>query len=126
MIRRGVLREPYYFNLLLGSLGTLSATPFHPATLARSLPAGAIWAAAGIGWFQFWVNAMAITMGGHVRVGLEDNIYFDTKKRVLATNAGLIERPVKLARAAEREVCTPAETRAIIGLPPAPQHLTGP
>jgi 3-keto-5-aminohexanoate cleavage enzyme len=118
LIKKNVLREPYYFNLLLGSLGTLSATPFHLATLVESLPAGATWAATGIGRFQFHVNAMAVAMGGHVRVGLEDSVYFDAGKQQLATNLGLVERLVRLAHAAEREICTPVEARELIGLPP--------
>jgi 3-keto-5-aminohexanoate cleavage enzyme len=55
-------------------------------------------------------------MGGHVRVGLEDNLYLDVRKTRPATNPGLVERIVALAGAAEREVATPAEARAIIGL----------
>jgi 3-keto-5-aminohexanoate cleavage enzyme len=116
LIDRGLLRPPFYFNLLLGSLGTLSATPFHLAALAMSLPEGAPWGAAGIGRFQFPVNAMAVTMGGHVRVGLEDNLYLDTAKERPASNLELVERIVALARAAEREIATPAQARAIIGL----------
>lgn len=117
LIERKILREPFYFNLLLGSLGTLSATPFHLAMLVMSLPTGATWAGAGIGRFQFFVNSMAITMGGHVRVGLEDNLYYDTGKERPASNAGLIQRLSRLARAAEREIATPDEARRIIGLP---------
>jgi len=66
----------------------------------------------------FFVNSMAITMGGNVRVGPEDNIYFDTKKERLATNLLLVERVVDLARAAGHEIGSPAEARGIIGLPP--------
>ncbi len=123
LIDRGVLAEPFYFNLLLGSLGTLSATPFHLAMLVNSLPADSTWAGAGIGGFQFGVNAMAVTMGGHVRIGLEDNLYMDREKRRLATNAGLVERIARLARAADRELATPEEARAIIGLPALKQTL---
>jgi 3-keto-5-aminohexanoate cleavage enzyme len=118
LIRHGILRPPFYANLLLGSLGTLSASPFNLATLAASLPEGTTWAAAGIGRYEFWVNAMAITMGGHVRVGLEDNLFMDTEKTVPATNVSLVERLVRLAQAAGREVASPAEVRALIGLPP--------
>jgi 3-keto-5-aminohexanoate cleavage enzyme len=118
LIGRKILREPFYFNLILGSLGTLSATPFHLSTLVMSLPPNATWAAAGIGRFQFYVNSMAITMGGHVRVGLEDNLYMDTQKQKPATNLMLVERLVKLAGSLEREICSPNEARNIIGLPP--------
>jgi uncharacterized protein (DUF849 family) len=117
LIARGVLKPPFYVNLLLGSLGTLAATPFHLATLVMSLPPGATWAAAGIGRFQFDVNAMAITMGGHVRVGLEDNLWMDAAKERPATNVALVGRLVRLADAAERPVATPDEARSLIGLP---------
>lgn len=122
LISRGILREPFYVNILLGSLGTLSASAFNLALLARSVPAGATWSAAGIGRFQFWVNAMAVTMGGHVRVGLEDNLYLDEAKRRLATNAALVERVVALGRAVGREPATPDEARALIGLAPRAQR----
>lgn len=117
LIERGVLREPFYFNLLLGSLGTVSATPLNLASMVASLPAGATWAAAGIGRFQFPMNSLSVTMGGHVRIGLEDNLYEDTGKQRLATNCGLVERIARLALAAERVPATPSEARAIIGLP---------
>lgn len=118
LIDKQVLRKPFYFNLLLGSLGTLSATPFNLATLTRALPTPSTWAATGIGRFQFNVNALSIAMGGHVRVGLEDAIYLDANKERLATNPSLVERLVKIAHAVEREVATPSEARAMIGLQP--------
>jgi uncharacterized protein (DUF849 family) len=62
------------------------------------------------------MNSLGITMGGHVRVGLEDNLFFDEAKQKPATNHGLIERVAKLARAAEREPATPSEARGMIGL----------
>ncbi len=117
LIGRQVLIAPLYFNLFLGSLGTLSATPFNLATMIQSLPDDASWGAAGIGRFQFFVNSMAITMGGHVRVGLEDNLYMDTEKNIPATNPALVERIVRLAEAAGREIATPADARRLIGLP---------
>jgi uncharacterized protein (DUF849 family) len=118
LIRREILRPPFYFNLLLGSLGMLSATPFHLATCVMSLPPQTIWAGAGIGRFQFDVNALAIVSGGHVRVGLEDNLYHDTQKTRLADNPALVERLATLAHAAGRPIATPAEARQMIGLPP--------
>lgn len=119
LVERGVLRPPFYANLLLGSLGTLSASHFHLAVLVQSLPSGWTWAGAGIGRFQFTVNAMAVTVGGHVRVGLEDNLWLDAAKTMPASNASLIERLVRLAGAAERPIATPAQARALIGLPVA-------
>ncbi len=116
LIERGVLdgTRPY-FNILLGSLGTLSATPLNLALAVQALPAGAVWAAAGIGRYQFAMNALAVTMGGHVRVGLEDNLFLGVQERP-ATNTALVERIVALGRAFEREPATPAETRAAFGI----------
>ncbi len=117
LIDRGILKPPYYANILLGSLGTLAATPQNLTTMVRALPEKTTWSAAGIGRFQFYVNGMAITMGGHVRVGLEDNLWYDNARTRAATNAGLIDRLVKLAHCVGREIATPVEARAIIGLP---------
>jgi 3-keto-5-aminohexanoate cleavage enzyme len=116
LIGRKILREPFYFNLLLGSLGTLAATPFNLSALVTHLPPNSTWAAAGIGKFQFYVNSLAIVMGGHVRVGLEDNIFMDDKKTKPATNLMLVERLVKLAGIVEREICNPHEARSMIGI----------
>src|SRR5262249_41293341 len=72
----GLLGDPVYANILLGSLGTSAATPLNLALMVERLPAGATWAATGVGRFQALVNRWAIAMGGHVRVGLEDNIWW--------------------------------------------------
>ena len=119
LIQKQILGPPYYANLLLGSLGTLAASPENLCTLIRALPPGTTWSVAGIGRFQFAMNSLAVVMGGHVRVGLEDAIYEDWETKRLATNAGLIDRVVRLARAAGRRIATPEETRQLIGLAPA-------
>lgn len=123
LIRKGFLREPLYYNLLLGSLGTTSATPLNLAMMVNALPEGATWAATGIGRFQFKVNTLAIAMGGHVRVGLEDALYMDPGKRQLATNVQLVERLVGVGQAMGREPATPAEARQLIGLPKMLQEV---
>lgn len=117
LVDHDILKPPFYCNLLLGSLGTLSATAFNLAMMVRSLPKGVTWAAAGIGRFQFSVNTMAITMGGHVRVGLEDNLWYDDKRTRLATNPDLIDRLVKVSEACGRPIASPDEARQMIGIP---------
>ncbi len=117
LLRKGILHRPLYANLLLGSRGSMGATPDNLCTLIRALPEGTTWAATGIGRFGFFVNSLAVTMGGHVRVGLEDALYYDWQTHRVATNVGLIDRVVRLAEAAGREIATAAETRRIIGLP---------
>ena len=117
LLDRQILRPPCYVNILLGSRGTLAATPMNLATMVQAVPQGAVWAATGIGRFQFPINALAVTMGGHVRVGLEDSLYMDAGKRRLASNTSLVGRIAGLARAAERGVASPDEARRLIGLP---------
>jgi 3-keto-5-aminohexanoate cleavage enzyme len=116
VLEREILGPPVYVNILLGSLGTLAASAFNLAATVRALPDEATWSAAGIGRFQLDVNALAMAMGGHVRVGLEDNVWLDRDRTVPATNEALVSRVVDLARILEREPATPNEARATIGL----------
>jgi uncharacterized protein (DUF849 family) len=113
---RGLLGDPVYVNLLLGSLGTIAATPLNLALMVERLPAGATWAAAGIGRFQRRVANWAIASGGHVRIGLEDNIWFDDDRTDLATNPRLVERVVRIARAMGREPATTEQVRDRLGM----------
>ena len=117
LLERDVLRPPVYVNVLLGSLGTLAATPANLVTVVNALPVGSVWSGAGIGRFQFGVNGLAIAMGGHVRVGLEDALWLDGAKTRPATNKLLVERVATIGTALERRCATPDEARALIGLP---------
>ncbi|MEN6301709.1 MAG: 3-keto-5-aminohexanoate cleavage protein [Armatimonadia bacterium] len=117
LVRKGLLEEPLYVNILLGNLGTCPAGGCDLAWMVNSLPEGTIWSAAGIGRYQLPVNAMALAMGGNIRVGLEDNIHYDWQDRSLATNCGLIERMVRVGAELGRRPATPDEAREIIGLP---------
>jgi 3-keto-5-aminohexanoate cleavage enzyme len=114
--RKGILSPPHWFNLLLGSLGTMPARVRDLDFLLEMLPAGCRWAAAGIGRYQLPVNLLAIRRGGHVRVGLEDNIHFDNERRVLATNEMLVGRLAEFGADIGRLPATPAEARRIIGI----------
>ena len=116
LMKKGILQPPFYFNLLLGSLYSAPGTLFDLACMVKALPEGTLWAAAGIGKFQLKMNFGAILMGGHVRVGLEDNIYYDNDKTELAGNPMLIKRIVNFAKEVGREIADPKETRAMLGL----------
>jgi uncharacterized protein (DUF849 family) len=116
LIGRGVLKPPFVFNLLLGSLGTLAATPSNLALLVERLPAGSYWSAAGIGRFQFPMNALGVAMGGQVRTGLEDNLYMDPEKQEPATNEKLVRRIISYALALGRPVASPEQARQMLGL----------
>lgn len=116
LMKKGIIRPPLHFNLLLGSLGSIPADFRDLVYLVESLPPGNTWSGAGIGRFQSQINAAAILMGGHVRTGIEDAIYFDHDQTILATNEALVERVVRISRELGREIATPDEARKILGL----------
>lgn len=117
---KGELRAPMHFNLLLGSLGSVPANLRDLVYLVESLPPGSTWSATGIGRYQTRINVASILMGGHVRVGIEDSIYYDYPKKKLASNEILVERIIRIAEDLGREIATPTEARQIMGLKPYP------
>lgn len=120
LLKQGLVGGRPYFNLLLGSLGTISATIGNLASMITALPPHAVWSAAGIGVFQLPMNVAAIIAGGGVRVGIEDSIYFDAARTRLATNEALVQRVVRIAENCQRRLATPNEARAWLGLPLGP------
>jgi uncharacterized protein (DUF849 family) len=117
LIRKEVLRPPYYFNLIFGSLGTAPLDLVGMGHMVTMLPPGATWSVGGLGQYQLDANVMGMAAGGHVRVGLEDNIYYDRQRQDRAGNARLAARSARIGREMGREPATPAEARQIIGLP---------
>jgi uncharacterized protein (DUF849 family) len=115
LMKRGILERPFYFNLLLGSIFSVPGTLFDLAHMVRSLPPDVHWGAAGVGKFQLIMNLGAILMGGNVRVGLEDNIYYS--EETLAGNEAFVQRIVRLAEEIGREVASPEEVREMLDLP---------
>ena len=117
LVKRGLLTHcPLYFNLLLGSRGSSSGDVPSLVHMVSRLPPDSVWAATGIGRFQLGINVAAMVMGGHVRVGLEDNLYYDNAQTQLASNTQLIERVVRIAGELGRRVAKPGEARAMLNL----------
>ncbi|MBN1193617.1 MAG: 3-keto-5-aminohexanoate cleavage protein [Coriobacteriia bacterium] len=116
LIKKSVLRPPYYFNIILGSLGAAPLDLVGLGHMVGMLPAGATWSVGGLGQYQLDANVMSIAAGGHVRVGLEDCIHYDRGRSQLTDNAQLIIRIARIAREMGREPATSAEARRIIGL----------
>ncbi len=111
LIRKGLLEPPYYFNILLGNIAAAQAKLLHLGLLVSELPEDSIWSVAGIGDAQCRMNAIGIIAGDGVRVGLEDNVWFDEGRTQLATNAMLLERIATMARVLGREIASPLEVR---------------
>jgi 3-keto-5-aminohexanoate cleavage enzyme len=116
--RKGILEPPHYFNLLLGNIACSQADLLHVGIMIRDLPENSYWSLAGIGDYQLMMNSVAIVSGGGVRVGLEDNIWFDKARTKLATNSDLLQRIHRLAEASERKVMSPGKLRELLNLQP--------
>jgi len=114
LVKKGVLEWPLQINLVLGVPGSQPASAKQLFFLYENLPEGVTWTVSAIGKDHVALSAMALALGGSVRVGLEDNIYYC--KGVLATNVELVRRAKQLAQAMGREIATPAEARQILGL----------
>jgi uncharacterized protein (DUF849 family) len=116
----GLVKPPYWIQFVLGVLGALAATPQSVMVMKETCDRlfGADnyrWSVIGVGYpSEFHMASMAIIMGGHVRVGLEDNIF--VRRRQLARNHELVEKVIRLANELERPIATPDEARAMLGL----------
>src|SRR5258708_29736590 len=120
LIDMGALEAPYQFSLIMGVLGGIPGTTRHLVDQVDSLPPGSQWQVIGIGLNQWALVAAAITMGGNVRVGLEDNFYLEAEN-MAKSNGDLVEKACGLAYDLGREVATPAEARAHLGLETTPR-----
>jgi len=105
-----------YFNLLFGNINTAPATILNLAAMAESLPGNSIWAGGGFGQFQLPMNTASIVAGGHVRVGIEDALYFDYERKVPASNENLVRRIARIAEEIQRPLATVQQTREMMGL----------
>ena len=111
MIDRGMLKPPYYFNIIFGNIANAQANAIQAGLAVQNLPPGSDWSFGGIGNSQLFMNTVAVAMGGGVRVGLEDNLYFDRERRRLATNLELVRRVHELGELCGRRVMSSAKLR---------------
>jgi 3-keto-5-aminohexanoate cleavage enzyme len=115
LIKLGLVERNAHFQLCLGTRMGVPANPKQATHLAESLPPGSTWSIFGVGASQIPMVAMGVLLGGHVRVGFEDNLYI--KKGVLAeSNAELVKRAVAIIRDLNKEVASVEEARKILSL----------
>jgi 3-keto-5-aminohexanoate cleavage enzyme len=115
LMKKDMIPKKVNFDFVLGVPGALPGTAKFLVTLAEEIPKDCTWTVAGIGRVELPMAVMAIAMGGNVRVGFEDNIYYS--KGVLAeSNAQLVERVARISREVGRDIATPDEARKILGL----------
>ncbi|MFJ9111310.1 3-keto-5-aminohexanoate cleavage protein [Streptomyces sp. NPDC102283] len=116
LLAEGLLDDPTVFQLCMGIPWGAPADPGVLQAMVNMLPQGAQWASFALGRMQMPWAAQSILLGGHVRVGLEDNLYLG--KGVKATNGQLVERAVRITESLGSRVATPDEARAKLGLRP--------
>jgi uncharacterized protein (DUF849 family) len=116
LIKKGLIGPPYYFNLIFGNIACARADLLHAGIMLRDLPQDSLWSFGGVGDAQFTMNSIAITINGGVRVGLEDNIYFDAGRTKLARNIELIQRVHELAAHGGRELMPARDLRKLLDL----------
>ena len=115
LLKEGLLSHPIHYQFVLGVPGGLSGEAQNLAFMARSIDPQDSWAVAGVGRYQLPCAVMAVVMGGHVRVGFEDNVYYH--KGVLAkSNAELVARVKRIADECGRPVASPEEARKMLGV----------
>ena len=116
LIENDLIAKPYWMQTVMGYQTGSFPTVENIIQLLKEFPDGALWLCSAIGPFQLPLTTLATLMGGHVRVGLEDNVYY-SRGRKAKSNAELVERTVRIAHELNRPVATPAQARAILGLP---------
>jgi uncharacterized protein (DUF849 family) len=115
MVKRGLIKSPPLFQMCLGIAWGAPADTETMTLMRSQLPAGAVWAAFGISRYEFPMAAQAVILGGHVRVGLEDNLYI-AQGKLSPGNAPLVERAVQIIEAVGERRATNAETRQMLGI----------
>ncbi|OUN14096.1 3-keto-5-aminohexanoate cleavage protein [Flavonifractor sp. An91] len=119
-VKKGHLPTPCHYQFCLGVLGGMPATVENLLYLVNHIPAGSTWSAFGVGKGHLPIMFAALALGGHIRVGMEDNVVFgvdENGKKIMATNHMLVERAVAAVKAFGNTPATPAEARQILGIP---------
>lgn len=111
--KKGLLEDPMHFDFVLGV--QMTATVRDLVFCVGSIPPGSTWTGTGIGRYEFDMATASIIMGGHVRVGFEDNLFIE-KGVPAKSNGQLVEKVVKIAKLLGREIASPHEARKILGI----------
>lgn len=121
LIEKNLVKPPYLIQFVMGAPSAVLPTPQNLISMLYHVPPNTVVSVIGIGPFQLPLTAIAIAMGLHVRVGLEDNIYY-RRGELAKSNAQLVERVVRIAKELERPIATPAQAREMLGIPKEPKQ----
>jgi 3-keto-5-aminohexanoate cleavage enzyme len=121
LIAKGLLKKPYYFGFVMGMRRINRAyMPYSPRLvmqLVEGLPPDSMFSVLGIGSDELPATTLSILLGGHVRVGFEDNVYYG-KGKLAESNGQLVARAARIGRELGCEIASPAETRQMLNIPP--------
>jgi 3-keto-5-aminohexanoate cleavage enzyme len=119
LIKQGLIEKPYWIQTVMGYQTSSHPTFENVVHLLREFPEDTLWLTSGIGPHQLPMTTFALLLGGHVRVGLEDNVYYKRGEKA-KSNAQLVERAVRIAHELNREVATPSQAREMLGISAKP------
>ncbi len=114
--KKGYIKEPFYFNLILGNIACAQADLLHAGMMINDLPENSFFTIGGIGQNQLKMNSIGISIGAGVRVGIEDNIWFDQNRTKLAKNIDLVKRIKVIVEANEKKIMKPSAFRTLLNL----------
>jgi 3-keto-5-aminohexanoate cleavage enzyme len=116
LVKKDLLNESFYVNFILGNIASAQTDLLHIGSMIKDLPDKTVLSIGGVGNQQLNANALAISMNYGIRIGLEDNIWFDQERTKLATNLELVQRAHQIIKSMNKEVLTSIELREILGL----------
>jgi len=116
-LKKGAVKPPLHFNLVMNVPGSISGTPKNLLHMAEQLPQGSTFTVTGVGKAHVDMITMGALLGGNIRVGLEDVLFYSDESGELASNVMLVERAVRIVHALGREIATVQEARDMLGLP---------
>lgn len=122
LIEKNLIKKPYWIQTVMGYQTSSYPTVENVIRLLRELPPDTIWLNSGLGKSQLPMTTFAALMGGHLRVGLEDNVYY-ARGQLAESNAQLVERAARIVREVNRKVATPTEARKMLGLGAKPRKI---
>jgi len=116
LVKKNIIKSPFYVNFILGNIASAQTDLLHIGSMIKDLPEDTILSIGGVGYQQLMANSLAVSMDYGVRVGLEDNIWFDNNRTVLASNLMLLERIHLIINAMGKSVMTSTQLRQKLNL----------
>lgn len=116
LIKKGYIKPPFYYNIICGNISSAQASMEDICSMIHALPPNSIYTLGGFGHDQLKMNMYGVIHANGIRIGLEDNLYFDKDKKTLASNEMLVDRVLEVAKIYEREVASCEEVRKLLNI----------